>query len=428
MTARILVVDDILPNVKLLEAKLTAEYFEVYDGQRRPVGAELRPMAETPDIILLDVMMPGMDGFEVCQRLKAAPKTRHIPVVMVTALSDVSTTGCAAWRPAPTTFLSKPVNDVALFARVRSLARLKLMMDELQGAPGDHGQGGPISRRSPERRGRSATAGPSVLLVESSEFRRRKKIAGSPRKMPGHRSTGCQTVAPRVSKTKADGALRPDHRRPRHRTARTACALLPVALPGATRHVPILLVLDDIDLPRAGQGPRSRRHRLSDQADRPQRVAGPGAHPDPPPALSRASCEACCTTACHMAYTDPLTGSTIGATEVPTWSARFIEIVGSSAKPLSLLMVRHRPLQEGQRHPLAMRRATRCCGSWPSRVRDSVRDFDMVARYGGEEFVVVMPDSAARRRQPGGGAPALPAHIAHRGFRHRPKIGDSRCR
>ena len=85
MTARVLVVDDILSNVKLLEAKLTAEYFDVVTAFN---GLEcLAKVGEAaPDIVLLDVMMPGMDGFEVCRRLKEDPLTRHIPVVLVTAL------------------------------------------------------------------------------------------------------------------------------------------------------------------------------------------------------------------------------------------------------------------------------------------------------------------------------------------------------
>ncbi|MCC7305392.1 MAG: response regulator, partial [Alphaproteobacteria bacterium] len=85
MSARVLVVDDILPNVKLLEAKLSTEYYEVLTATS---GAEAlkKVAAEKPDIVLLDVMMPGMDGFEVCSIIKRNPETAHIPVVMVTAL------------------------------------------------------------------------------------------------------------------------------------------------------------------------------------------------------------------------------------------------------------------------------------------------------------------------------------------------------
>ena len=84
MSARVLVVDDILPNVKLLEAKLTSEYYDVLTATN---GEEALTLVEndSPDLILLDVMMPGMDGFEVCTKIKQDPAHAHIPVVMVTA-------------------------------------------------------------------------------------------------------------------------------------------------------------------------------------------------------------------------------------------------------------------------------------------------------------------------------------------------------
>ena len=130
MTARVLVVDDILSNVKLLEAKLTAEYFEVVTAFN---GLEaIEKTAEcSPDIILLDVMMPGMDGFEACRRIKQNPKTAHVPVVMVTAL-DQPSDRVAGLDAGADDFLTKPVDDAALFARVRSLVRLKMMTDELR--------------------------------------------------------------------------------------------------------------------------------------------------------------------------------------------------------------------------------------------------------------------------------------------------------
>src|SRR5476649_1987569 len=130
MAARVLVVDDILSNVKLLEAKLSAEYFEVITAFN---GLECLSKMETgaPDIVLLDVMMPGMDGFEVCRRIKSNPKTAHIPVVMVTAL-DQPSDRVAGLEAGADDFLTKPVDDAALFARVRSLVRLKMMTDELR--------------------------------------------------------------------------------------------------------------------------------------------------------------------------------------------------------------------------------------------------------------------------------------------------------
>jgi len=130
MTARVLVVDDIPRNVKLLEAKLAAEYFEVMCAESGERALEL-VREERPDIVLLDVMMPGMDGFEVCRRIKADPKTMHIPVVMVTALDQVHDR-VEGLQAGADDFLTKPVNDLALFSRVRSLVRLKMLTDELR--------------------------------------------------------------------------------------------------------------------------------------------------------------------------------------------------------------------------------------------------------------------------------------------------------
>ncbi len=130
MTARVLVVDDLIPNVKLLEAKLRTEYFEV-SGAFSGLEAIEKAESEQPDIILLDVMMPGIDGFETCRRLKASSRTCHIPVVMVTAL-DQAEDRIAGLEAGADDFLTKPVEDVALFARVRNLSRLKILTDDLR--------------------------------------------------------------------------------------------------------------------------------------------------------------------------------------------------------------------------------------------------------------------------------------------------------
>ncbi|MBY3380542.1 PleD family two-component system response regulator [Rhizobium laguerreae] len=130
MTARILVVDDIPANVKLLEARLLAEYFDVMtaaDGYTALAICERNQV----DLILLDIMMPGIDGFEVCERLKASQKTAHIPVVMVTAL-DQPTDRVRGLKAGADDFLTKPVNDLQLISRVKSLLRLKTLSDELR--------------------------------------------------------------------------------------------------------------------------------------------------------------------------------------------------------------------------------------------------------------------------------------------------------
>ena len=130
MTARVLIVDDIPTNVRLLEARLAAEYFEVVTAAS---GRQTLEICESQDvdIVLLDVMMPEMDGFEVCARLKSNPKTHHIPVLMITAL-DQPSDRVRGLDVGADDFLTKPVDDVQLMARVKSLVRLKGLTDELR--------------------------------------------------------------------------------------------------------------------------------------------------------------------------------------------------------------------------------------------------------------------------------------------------------
>lgn len=130
MTARILVVDDIEANRNLLETRLTKEYFDVItakDGEEA-----LAICSEAPvDLVLLDIMMPGIDGFEVCRRLKNSAETAHIPVVMVTALDEMADR-VRGLESGADDFLTKPVNELQLLTRVRSLLRLKMLTDELR--------------------------------------------------------------------------------------------------------------------------------------------------------------------------------------------------------------------------------------------------------------------------------------------------------
>ena len=130
MTASVLVVDDMEPNRRLLQAKLEAKYYTVFMAADGPHALE-SALRHEPDIILLDVMMPGMDGYEVCRRLKASAATRHIPVVMLTALTDRDDR-LRGLEAGADDFLCKPVDDFGLFARLEALMRYNMVANELR--------------------------------------------------------------------------------------------------------------------------------------------------------------------------------------------------------------------------------------------------------------------------------------------------------
>ena len=163
MSARILVVDDIDSNVRLLEAKLSSEYYEVLTASDGPTALAIAA-SELPDIVLLDVMMPGMDGFDVCRRLKADPATRHVPVVLVTAL-DGRADRVAGLEAGADDFLTKPIDDVMLFARVRSLTRLKAVIDELRDREASGRRIGVIAGAA----SRLGGSGGRILFVDDNE-------------------------------------------------------------------------------------------------------------------------------------------------------------------------------------------------------------------------------------------------------------------
>jgi adenylate cyclase len=127
---KILVVDDTPGNVKLLTDLLTVKGYEVATAESGH-EALARIDADCPDLVLLDVMMPGMNGYEVCQRIRQNPATEILPVVMVTALDPAQerTKGIEAGAD---DFLGKPVNQQELLARVRSLLKVKEYYDTIQ--------------------------------------------------------------------------------------------------------------------------------------------------------------------------------------------------------------------------------------------------------------------------------------------------------
>ena len=128
-TAKILVVDDTPANIKLLGDLLSSRGYQVstaVNGEE----ALARIAAEKPDLILLDVMMPGISGYDVCRRIRSDPATVLLPVVMCTSL-DPQQERVKGIEAGADDFLSKPVNQPELFARVKSLLRVKALHDEL---------------------------------------------------------------------------------------------------------------------------------------------------------------------------------------------------------------------------------------------------------------------------------------------------------
>jgi len=130
LTARILVVDDQRSNVEMMSGVLKARGYSVYtalDGQ-----LALEQVREIhPDLVVSDILMPGVDGYDLCRRLRSAPETALLPIILVTSL-DGQSERIKGLESGADDFLSKPVNWEELFARVRSLLRVKALQDELK--------------------------------------------------------------------------------------------------------------------------------------------------------------------------------------------------------------------------------------------------------------------------------------------------------
>ncbi len=132
ITGTVLIVDDNIQNVELLQAYLEDLPVKTLTAEN---GIQALEMVKThqPDLILLDIMMPGMSGFEVCKKLKSDPSTRDIPIIMVTALNEISDIERGV-ESGTDDFLTKPVNKLELITRVKSLLRLRSLKNELERA------------------------------------------------------------------------------------------------------------------------------------------------------------------------------------------------------------------------------------------------------------------------------------------------------
>lgn len=170
MSARVLIVDDIEANRRVLQAKLEAKYFDVMLAEDGPQALEM-VAADQPDIILLDVMMPGMDGFEVCQKLKANPATMHIPVVMVTALNDQEDR-VRGLESGAEDFITKPVDDFALMSRIEALMRYNAVARELRAREASGRRMGALDLDDED-----ALAKPARILIIDSNERTSKRYA-----------------------------------------------------------------------------------------------------------------------------------------------------------------------------------------------------------------------------------------------------------
>ncbi len=383
MTARVLVVDDVEANVKLLEARLTADYFEVRTARSGPEALAICAR-ERADIVLLDVMMPGMDGFEVCRRLKSEPRTQHIPVIMITAL-DQPSDRVRGLEAGADDFLTKPVDDLALITRVKNLARLKTLTDEM------------LMRASTEEQMGFATGAVGgavdqlgrdghILLVEDRD-----------------------RSAERILDT-----LKPDHRVAWEKDAGQALLRLPdggfdlmivsLNLDGAdglrlcsqvrsldrTRRLPIMVIVEpgeDARLLRAlDMGVNDYIVRPVDTNELQARVRTQIKRKRYTDQLRTQLEETV-----EMAVLDPLT-SLHNRRYMTSHLRTLFEESAQRGKPLSLLLLDidyFKAVNDSHGHDAG----DSVLREFASRVRRNIRGIDLACRLGGEEFVVVMPDT-----------------------------------
>ena len=381
MPGRVLVVDDVLPNVKLLEAKLTSEYFDVLTASDGPEALAVIDR-EMPDLVLLDVMMPGMDGFDVCRRIKSNPRTTHIPVIMVTALSDVSDR-VRGIESGADDFLTKPVVDAALFARVRSLLRLKMMMDEWRLREATSSQLGLPSRTMTEL----DTCDASILLVEDNAIDALNvtETLQADRASITRATTGRETLALLERcpfdliicslNLNQDDALR-------------LTSMLRAN--EVSRHTPILMVGEDDQTQQLAKAldlgindyllkPIDRNEILARVRTQIRRRR----YQD----LLKENYEQ----GLSMALTDSLTGA-YNRRYLMTHMDRVLADPSARNKPLGCQMIDvdlFKPVNDTYGHDAG----DEILKAIVQTMRTNVRNVDLVARLGGEEFVIIMPDT-----------------------------------
>lgn len=387
MSARVLVVDDILPNVKLLEAKLACEYYEVITATSGKEALE-KIDSENPDIVLLDVMMPGMDGFEVCRRIKSNPEKAHIPVVMVTALTDIQDK-VRGLEVGADDFLSKPIDDVALMARVRSLARLKMALDEWRIRENAANQFGVVTEKTNLMQ--EPVEGARILLVEDKEFDKNKvvealsadlnivmSVDNGMKAMELVSSQEFDILMVSLNLQNEDGLRLCSHLRSNERT----------------RSLPIVMVAETKDIQRVAHGmeigaydyimrPIEKNELLARMRTQIRRKRFQE--------RLRSSYEI----SLSMALTDSLTGL-YNRRYLEVHLEKLIESNAQSKKALAVIMLDIDHFKDvNDTHGHAVGDAV--LKIFADRLKDNVRSFDLVARMGGEEFVVILPDVSPER-------------------------------
>ncbi len=387
MSARVLVVDDIEPNVKLLEAKLACEYYEVITATS---GQEaLRQVEEgKPDIVLLDVMMPGMDGFEVCSRIKSNPDHAHIPVVMVTALTDVQDK-VRGLEAGADDFLSKPINDVALMARVRSLARLKMALDEWRIRENAANQFGIVSEKTNLMS--EPVEGARILLIESKEFDRKKitdslsadlnivmSVDSGMKGMELIASNDFDILIVSLNLEGEDGLRLCSHLRSNEKT----------------RALPIVMIAEDQDMDRVAHGLEIGAHdyimRPIEKSELVARIRTQIRRKRFQERL-RSTYEI----SLSMALTDSLTGL-YNRRYLEVHLEKLIESNAQSKKALGVIMMdidHFKEVNDTHGH----KAGDDVLQVFAERMKNNLRSFDLVARLGGEEFVAILPDVSPER-------------------------------
>jgi two-component system cell cycle response regulator len=382
MTARVLVVDDVPANVKLLEARLSAEYFDVLTATN---GAEALAICERGecDIVLLDVMMPDMDGFEVCRRLKAGLTTHHLPVVMVTAL-DQPSDRVKGLQAGADDFLTKPVSDVALIARVRSLARLKLMTDELRMRAVTSRD---IGIESPEREAVAEAGRDGRILIVDDRASSYEHIAAM---LAGEHSADIEADPNAGLFHAAEGnyELLIVSLGLENFDGLRLCSQLRSL--DRTRNVPILAISDAENHTRLVRGLEiGVNDYLFRPIDKNELLARVRTQIRKKRYTERLRDNV--QMSIEMAITDALTGL-YNRRYMETHVGTLVEQAATRGKPLTVLVLDidyFKSINDGHGHDAG----DDVLREFALRIRKSIRGIDLACRYGGEEFVVVMPET-----------------------------------